>query len=121
MAATLQAPITHATGLVEHLLDLLHVHGFAAVTRAHHGEVLAREAEPLRAASLHERQCLQCLERRAGVGQPVGIAGACQQPAPDIGHGDGAEMHALGGTAAAGFDQGNEGSHGLIVAGRART
>ena len=84
-----------------------HVHRLTAVARAHQRQLMRPEAVMRKAAILDKRQRLQRLQRAACEVKRVRIAGRGHQLAMRIDDRDRAVMHALGGAATRGFDQGH--------------
>ncbi len=105
MAAALQCRVIES-GSGEHALHEADVYGLAAVAGAHHGQLMRREAVAAQPAILDERQCLQRLEGRTREIERVWIADRGDQLAGRIDHRNRAVVHALGGPAARGLDQG---------------
>ena len=91
----------HAADAIEHIGHCLDVPRLAGVTGAEEGDLRHRKSKALDTSAGNERQRLQWLERAAGGGQELGIAGGKKQPALGVDHRHRPVVHAFGRIAAA--------------------
>ena len=103
-------------GFGQHGLGRLHVHVFAVVAGAQHGDFGLGQAKFLRAAGLHKGQRLQGFEGGAGKAHHVRLADKGLQFVTRIDHRQRAKVHAFGQAATAELDEGGE-----IAGGHTRT